>query len=59
MIRHDQRKPNQLRPIKFLRHFTKNPGGSVLVSFGETRVLCTAMIEKGVPDWLKGKGKGG
>jgi ribonuclease PH len=58
MIRHDGRKPNQLRSIKFLRHFTKNPGGSVLVSFGETRVLCTAMIEKGVPEWLKGKGKG-
>jgi len=58
MPRHDARKPNQLRPIKIQRHFTDNPGGSVLICFGQTRVLCTAMIEKGVPEWLKGKGQG-
>ena len=58
MTRHDSRKASQLRPIKFQRNFTRNPGGSVLISFGDTRVLCTAMIEKGVPDWLKGKGQG-
>ena len=58
MPRHDNRSPDQLRPVSIQRHFTKNPGGSVLISFGETRVLCTAMIEKGVPDWMKGKGNG-
>ena len=58
MSRHDGRKPDQLRPVKITRGFTRNPGGSVLISFGETRVLCTAMIEKGVPEWLKGKGQG-
>jgi ribonuclease PH len=58
MKRHDHRTPSQLRTIKIQRHFTDNPGGSVLIHFGNTRVLCTAMIEKGVPDWLKGKGTG-
>ena len=58
MPRHDNRSPDQLRPVSIQRRFTKNPGGSVLISFGETRVLCTAMIEKGVPEWMKGKGNG-
>jgi len=58
MKRHDNRTPTQLRPITIQRRFTQNPAGSVLISFGQTRVLCTAMIEKGVPDWLKGKGQG-
>ena len=58
MPRHDGRKPDQLRPIKIQRGFTKNPGGSVLICFGETRVLCTAIIDKDVPPWLKGKGQG-
>lgn len=52
------RRSNQLRPISFVRNFTRHAGGAVLTSFGDTRVLCTAMIEKGVPDWLKGKGTG-
>jgi ribonuclease PH len=58
MKRHDGRTANQLRPVKIVRGFTQNPGGSVLISFGATRVLCTAMIEKGVPPWLVGKGQG-
>ena len=58
MPRHDSRRPDQLRPVHIQRHFTDNPGGSVLIAFGQTRVLCTAMIEKGVPDWMKGKGNG-
>lgn len=58
MKRHDRRLPSQLRLIRIQRHFTDHPGGSVLISFGQTRVLCTAMVEKGVPDWLKGKGQG-
>ena len=58
MKRHDGRKPTDLRSIKIQRGFTKNPGGAVLISFGQTRVLCTCMIEKGVPPWLVGKGQG-
>src|SRR3954469_7218927 len=56
--RHDGRKPDQTRPVSFKRNFTKHAGGSVLVSFGETRVLCTAMIEKDLPPWLRAKGPG-
>lgn len=52
------RSPDQLRPIKFTRNYTKHAEGSVLVEFGDTKVLCTASIEKGVPRWLKGKGQG-
>jgi ribonuclease PH len=57
-MRHDGRAPAALRPISFLRHFTRHAGGSVLVSFGQTRVLCTAMIERDLPPWLKAKGPG-
>ncbi|MCD4688667.1 MAG: ribonuclease PH [Desulfuromonadaceae bacterium] len=56
--RADGRLPNQLRPISFLRGFTRYAEGSVLVSFGETRVLCNATIEEGVPSFLRGKGSG-
>ena len=57
--RHDGRSPDQLRPVSFQRHFTRHAGGSVLVSFGNTRVLCTAMLEPDMPPWLKAKGPGG
>ncbi|HVT81205.1 MAG TPA: ribonuclease PH, partial [Phycisphaerae bacterium] len=57
-LRHDGRGPHELRPVTFQRHFTKHAGGSVLVSFGHTRVLCTAMIERDLPPWLKAKGAG-
>ena len=56
--RRDGRLPGQLRQVFFERHFTRHAGGSVLVSFGNTRVLCTAMIEKDLPPWLKAKGPG-
>jgi ribonuclease PH len=56
--RHDGRAADQLRPVSFKRHFTRHAGGSVLVSFGNTRVLCTAMIERDLPPWLKAKGPG-
>ncbi len=56
--RHDGRKPDELRRVRIDRHFTAHAGGSVLMSFGNTRVLCTAMIEPGVPPWLIGKGTG-
>jgi ribonuclease PH len=57
-LRHDGRNLYELRPVAFHRHFTKHAGGSVLVSFGNTRVLCTAMIERDLPPWLKAKGAG-
>jgi ribonuclease PH len=57
-IRKDGREPDQLRPIAFARDFTEFAKGSVLVSFGRTRVLCTASVEERVPPWLRGKGRG-
>jgi ribonuclease PH len=57
-MRKDGREPDELRPITFERDFTDAPAGSVLVSFGDTRVLCTASIDEDVPRWMKGRGKG-
>ena len=57
-LRADGRTPEQARPLTFERDFTEMAAGSVLVSFGRTRVLCTASIEEDVPRWLKGKGRG-
>ncbi|MXW42743.1 MAG: ribonuclease PH [Acidimicrobiia bacterium] len=57
-MRSDGRAADELRPINFERDFTDSADGSVLVSFGRTRVLCTASIEADVPRWLKGKGEG-
>jgi len=56
--RHDGRQPDQLRPIRFTRRFTRHAEGSVLVEFGDTRVLCTASVEERVPGFLRGKGQG-
>ena len=53
-----KRKSNQLRPIEFIRNFTKHAAGSVLVKWGDTWVLCTASVESTVPSFLKGKGQG-
>lgn len=58
MARPDGREPNDLRPISFERDYTEMAAGSVLVSFGRTRVLCTASIDEDVPRWMRGKGKG-
>ena len=57
-MRSNNRQNNELRPIHFTRQYTKHAEGSVLVCFGDTKVLCTASIEAGVPRWLKGQGKG-
>ena len=57
-MRIDGRQLNELRPISFIRHYTKHAEGSVLVCFGDTKVLCTASVEVGVPKWLKGQGQG-
>ena len=52
------RKPDQLRTVRIQRSFTKHAEGSVLVEFGETRVLCTASVEERVPGFLKESGRG-
>jgi len=58
MTRPSGRRPEQLRPVKIQREFTKHAEGSVLVSFGDTRVICTATVEPGVPRFLRGKNQG-
>jgi len=57
-MRPDGRQPHDLRPITFERDFTVHAAGSVLVSFGATRVLCTASVDDDVPRWMRGRGKG-
>ena len=52
------RAPAELRPIRITRGFTRHAEGSVLIEFGETRVLCTASVEESVPPFLRGKGQG-
>lgn len=52
------RLPNQLRDVSFQVGFTKHAAGSVLATFGDTQVLCTASIKDGVPGFLRGKGQG-
>ncbi len=57
-MRPDGRLPHELRPIAFERDYTEMTPGSVLVSFGRTRVLCTASIDDDVPRWMRGRGTG-
>jgi ribonuclease PH len=57
-MRNDGRGREDLRPITITRNFTKHAEGSVLIEFGDTRVLCTASVEESVPPFLKGKGTG-
>ncbi len=57
-MRPDGRRPDELREITFERDFTTSAHGSILVSFGETRVLCTALVDSDLPRWLRGTGKG-
>jgi ribonuclease PH len=52
------RRPDELRPIGVVPDFVEQAHGSVLISFGRTRVLCTATVEEGVPRWLVGSGRG-
>jgi len=58
-MRPSGRSAQQVRPVTLTRHYTKHAEGSVLVEFGDTKVLCTATIEEGVPRFLKGQGQGG
>ena len=57
-MRPSGRAPDELRAIRLTRHYSRHAEGSVLVEFGETRVLCTATVESRVPPFLRGKGKG-
>jgi ribonuclease PH len=56
--RRNNRAADALRAVRFTRHYTRHAEGSVLVEFGDTRVLCTASIDEGVPGFLRGKGQG-
>jgi len=58
MSRPSGRRPEQLRAVKLTRNYTKHAEGSVLVEFGETKVICTASVENSVPRFLRGKGQG-
>ena len=57
-MRSDLRANDELRPIKILPGYIKNASGSVLIEFGDTKVICTATVEEKVPPFLKGTGKG-
>ena len=58
MTRNDGREARELRPIAITRNFIKHAEGSVLIEFGDTRVICTASVEESVPPFLRGKGTG-
>ncbi len=57
-MRHDGRKPDELRPLKIKRRFTRSAPGSVWIQAGRTTVLCTADVADEVPPWMKGQGRG-
>jgi len=57
-MRRDGRQVDDLRPLTFTRDYTEMAAGSVLVSMGKTRVLCTASVDERVPPWMRGKGTG-
>jgi ribonuclease PH len=57
-MRPSGRQPDQMRKVSITRHYTKHAEGSVLVEFGDTKVLCTASVETRVPGFLKGSGQG-
>ena len=57
-MRPSGRATDEMRPVTFTRNFTSHAEGSVLVEFGNTKVICTASVEENVPGWMRGKGKG-
>lgn len=57
-MRHDQRQPDQLRPVRITKDYLMHPHGSVLIEMGHTKVICTACVEDRVPPFLKGSGQG-
>ncbi|MEE2047930.1 ribonuclease PH, partial [Nocardiopsis tropica] len=58
MARPDGRVPTQLRPVTITRNWLRQAEGSALIEFGDTRVLCAATVEDGVPRWRRGTGEG-
>jgi ribonuclease PH len=57
-MRNDGRQPNQIRPVSITRDYLRHPKGSVLIEMGDTRVICAASVEEGVPAFLKNTGRG-
>ena len=57
-MRPSHRRPDEMRPVRITRGFTRHAEGSVLIEFGDTRVLCTASVEESVPGFLRGQGQG-
>jgi ribonuclease PH len=57
-VRADGRQPDELRPVRFTRHFNKYAEGSVLIEVGDTKVICTASLEEGVPPFRRDSGEG-
>jgi ribonuclease PH len=58
MTRPSQRRPDELRKVNIVRRYTRHAEGSVLIEFGDTKVICTASVEEKTPSFLKGSGKG-
>lgn len=58
MTRSYHRTPDQIRPVRITRHYTKHADGSILIECGDTKVICTASISEQVPPFLKGQGQG-
>ena len=57
-MRHNDRATDQMRSVSFARNYTRHAAGSVLAEFGDTKVICTAVVEEGVPRFLKGSKRG-
>jgi ribonuclease PH len=57
-MRPSTRHPDELRPVRITRHYTRHAEGAVLVEFGDTKVICTASLDEKVPPFLKGQGRG-
>lgn len=58
MPRNDGRRPDELRPVEIVRNFIPHAEGSVLITMGQTRVICTASVEERLPPWLRGAAQG-
>ena len=58
MLRNDGRKPGELRRIKIVRNYNIHAEGSAYIEMGETKVVCTATLDYGVPQFLRGSGSG-
>jgi ribonuclease PH len=59
ILRPSGRRADELRPVRITRHYTRHAEGSVLIECGDTRVICTASVEEGVPAFLKARARAG